>query len=144
MNQRGRKSAASLLTNVDGALDGRPEPPTDLTPMQTEIWRKVVENEASTFFNTAALQALLKEFCRHVSSAHYLSRQVENLEVRDFNPDNLKLYDKFLSMRERETKAMADKATKLRLTNQSRYTPQAAATATKNASQNAKPWEFEG
>ena len=42
MNQRGRKSAASLLTNADGAIDGRPEPPTDLTPMQTDIWRKAV------------------------------------------------------------------------------------------------------
>ena len=42
---------------------------------------------------------------------------------------NVLQYDKLLSMRDRETKAMGSLATKLRLTNQARYTPQAAATA---------------
>jgi hypothetical protein len=48
-------------------------------------------------------------------------------------------------MRDRETKALADKATKLRLTNQSRYTPGAAGTAAKKAATaEAKPWQMTG
>jgi hypothetical protein len=42
-----------------------------------------------------------------------------------------------------ETAAAADKATKLRLTNQSRYTPQAAGTAAMKAPTRGLPWEFE-
>jgi hypothetical protein len=56
--------------------------------------------------------------------------------------ETAKLLDRLTKMRDRETKAAADKATKLRLTNQSRYTPQAAGTASKNnGAANLKPWE---
>jgi hypothetical protein len=47
-------------------------------------------------------------------------------------------------MRDRETKAIADKATKLRLTNQSRYTPDRASTAAKNNLKADKPWQMTG
>jgi hypothetical protein len=49
-----------------------------------------------------------------------------------------------IKLRDRESKALGDKATKLRLTNQSRYTPGAAATAAKNASEAKKPWQMTG
>jgi hypothetical protein len=57
------------------------------------------------------------------------------------DPDVVKQYERLLKMRDRETKAAADKATKLRLTNQSRYTQRAAATAAKHASAERKPWD---
>jgi hypothetical protein len=46
--------------------------------------------------------------------------------------------------RDCETKALGDKATKLRLTNQARYTPQAAGTAAKKAGSELKPWQMAG
>jgi len=47
-----------------------------------------------------------------------------------------------LDMRDKESKRVASLATKLRLTNQSRYTPQAAATANKRSAQGGKLWQF--
>lgn len=141
MATRGRKSAASLSV-VAGTIDGRPRAPADLTSYQREVWDRTVANEAASFFKTAALQQLLKEYCRHVESAHKLAAMIQTIEQsRTLDEDDLKQYDKLLAMRDRETKAVGDKATKLRLTNQSRYTPQAAATNAKQASP-SKVWDF--
>jgi len=46
-----------------------------------------------------------------------------------------------LDMRDKESRRLASLATKLRLTNQSRYTPQAAATAAKKGG-GGKVWQF--
>lgn len=142
MADRGRKSSAALSV-VIGSIDGRPKPPADLTKFQREVWERTVANETATFFSTAALQQLLKEYCRHVESAHKLAAMIEQVEgIQSFDEDTIKAYDKLLGMRDRETKALGDKATKLRLTNQARYTPQAAATASKKAG-DRKPWQLE-
>lgn len=133
-----RKSSAALSVVV-GSIDGRPRAPSDLTDFQREVWERTVANEANTFFNTAALQQLLKEYCRHVESAHRLAEMIRTCE-QPGSSVSLEDYDRLLKMRDRETKAIGDKATKLRLTNQSRYTPQAAATASKKAT-DLKPWQ---
>jgi hypothetical protein len=142
MGQRGRTSGAALSVVAGTDIDGRPKPPSDLTEFQREVWERTVANEAADVFRTAALQQLLKEYCRHVETADRLSKQVDratdvgsNLSYQDI--------DCLLRMRDRETKALADKATKLRLTNQSRYTPGAAGTAAKKASE-SKPWQMQG
>lgn len=140
MATRGRKSSAALSVVV-GSIDGRPRPPEDLTDFQREVWERTVANEAATFFNTAALQQLLRDYCRHCQSASTLSRMIANMEAKGVaDTDEVKVYDRLLAMRDRETKAIGDKATKLRLTNQARYTPQAAATASKR-NQDLKPWQ---
>lgn len=138
-----RKSEAALSVIV-GTIDGRPRPPSDLTDAQREVWERTVANEAATFFNTAALQQMLKEYCRHVVSAGKLAKMIEVVEEsKAFDDESIKAYDKLLVMRDRETKAIGDKATKLRLTNQARYTPQAASTAAKKTAER-KPWEVAG
>ena len=143
MQQRGRKSTAAL-TIVAGSIDGRPGAPDDLTDFQREVWERTVANESAEQFRTAALQQLLKEYCRHVEAAHRLTLVVDrHLEAEQSNI-SLEDLDRLMRMRERETKALADKATKLRLTNQSRYTPGAAATAAKNSSEASKPWQMTG
>lgn len=143
MAERGRKSAASLSV-IAGSIDGRPSPPADLNKAQSEVWERTVANEAADVFKTAALQQLLKEYCRHVVSAKKLAAMIEATEqMPQMSPDDLADYDRLLKMRDRETKAIADKATKLRLTNQARYTPQAAATAAKKGTER-KPWQAAG
>jgi hypothetical protein len=142
MQQRGRKSAAALSVVVSN-IDGRPHAPDDLSPDQQVIWDKTVANEASDTFRTAALQQLLKEYCRHVDTAYRLTKQVD-LATAEGSNHSLQDVDCMLRMRDRETKALADKATKLRLTNQSRYTPGAAGTAAKKASAEKKPWQIAG
>lgn len=142
MDQRGRKSAAALSI-VAGSIDGRPPAPSDLTEGQREIWDRTVANEAADVFKTAALQQLLKEYCRHVETAARLSVQVDRATGEGSNMPMDEL-EKLLRCRDRETKALADKATKLRLTNQSRYTPGAAGTAAKNGASARKPWQAVG
>lgn len=144
MATRGRKSGAALSVVV-GSIDGRPQPPADLTKFQADVWQRTVAAEPMDQFRSAALQQLLKEYARHCEAAHILAEQIEKTKPEWLTTEEgLKRYDKLLLMRDRETKAIGDKATKLRLTNQSRYTPQAAATAAKNSSRSTKPWEMTG
>lgn len=144
MATRGRRSAASLSV-VAGSIDGRPQPPADLTKFQRELWQRTVAGEPLEQFRTATLQQLLREYVRHCEASNVLADQIDNFDPAWLvDEEGLKRFDKLLTMRDRETKAIADKATKLRLTNQSRYTPQAAATAAKNTAGKSKPWEMAG
>jgi hypothetical protein len=143
MGQRGRTSTAALSVVGGTDIDGRPKPPSDLTEFQCRVWQRTVANEAADVFGTAALQQLLKEYCRHVETADRLSKQVDRATDEGSNLSYQDI-DCLLRMRDRETKALADKATKLRLTNQSRYTPGAAGTASKNAAAAKKPWQNVG
>ena len=137
----GRKSAAALSVVVSN-IDGRPRAPHDLTEFQADVWDRTVANEAADTFRTAALQQLLKEYCRHVETADRLSKQVDRATDEGSNM-SIEELEKLLRCRDRETKALADKATKLRLTNQSRYTPGVAGTASK-AGAAKKPWQATG
>jgi hypothetical protein len=76
-----RKSAAALSV-VAGTIDGRPQPPADLSVFQKDVWRRTVASEAATFFRSAALQELLREYCRHVEAAHVLAGLIDS-----FDPD---------------------------------------------------------
>jgi len=144
MDQRGRKSSAALSVVAGTEIDGRPKAPSDLTAFQQEVWDKTVANEAADTFKTAALQQLLKEYCRHVSSAALLTEKIDSFDSQWLDTDEgLDRYTKLVRTRDCETKALADKATKLRLTNQSRYTPGAAGTAAKKSS-DKKPWQATG
>lgn len=143
MGQRGRTSGAALSVVAGTAIDGRPRAPSDMTEFQQDVWDRIVGSEAGDFFRTSASQQLLKEYCRHVESAHRVSSMVALYE-KPGAAVNIGEYEQLLRMRDRETKALADKATKLRLTNQSRYTPQAAGTAAKKATTERKPWQMQG
>jgi hypothetical protein len=143
MSQRGRKSTAALSVVAGTAIDGRPRAPESLTDGQREVWDRTVANEAADVFKTAALQQLLADYCRHVESAARVSAMIAMLEsapVQEWSSDHLDAYDKVLKMRDRETKASADKATKLRITNQSRYQPSTAAVKA-NQGAERKPWQ---
>jgi hypothetical protein len=143
MGTRGRKSAAESAIVIVGAFGTRPEPPADVTPRQAEIWRETVSSEHSEFFNTAALRALLLDYCRHRESAENVSQIINTFQAEWLkSQEGSKRYHGLLKMRDLETRAAAQIATKLRLTNQSRYTPQAAATAAKSAGSRQKPWEI--
>lgn len=136
-----RQSAAALAVVVAN-IDGRPRAPEDLTEFQRDVWARTVANEAADTFKTAALQQLLRDYCAHVETAHALTQQINLAIVVGSNID-LDDLTKLVRLRDCETKASADKATKLRLTNQARYTPQAAATAAKKGTER-KPWQAAG
>lgn len=139
----GRRSAASLAVVAGTAIDGRAAAPADLTDAQKDIWDRTITNEPADTFRTSALQQLLRLYCQHADTAARLSRQIDEA-TREGSEVDLEDVERLLKMRDRETKAVGDKATKLRLTNQSRYTPQAAGTAAKKASTERKPWQMTG
>lgn len=144
MGSRGRQSsaAASLSVVVNGDFGKALAPPDDLTKAQAAIWTETVASEAPNFFATAALRGLLKDYCRHREAAEMLSGLINELSAGDLKTaEGAKRYYSLLRMRDLETRATATVATKLRITNQARYTPQAAGTASKNASKVKKPWE---
>ena len=144
MAPRGRKSAASAeVSVVTGNFGKRPEPPVELSEDEAVIWRATVSSEAADFFGTAALRGMLSDYCRHRASADKVSEVINVFQAEWLkNADGAKRYHGLLKMRDLETRAAADKATKLRLTNQSRYTPQAASTASRSAAKGMKPWEM--
>lgn len=141
---RGRKSAEAQVV-IQGSFGLRPEPPADLSLSAAEIWRRTVASEAGDFFRTAALQSMLADYCRHSETADVLTSQIDAFDAEWLSTDDgLKRYDMLTKLRERETRAASDRATKLRLTNQSRYTPRAAEFAARKQSAESKPWQKQG
>lgn len=138
MQQPGRKSSAQLSV-IAGTIDGRPKAPAELSKEQAEVWDRVVGSEAQDFFKTAALKELLAAYCRHVVRASWLETEIAEA-MKPASELDLEDVDRLMKMAERETRAVLSIATKLRLTNQSRYTPQAAGTTAKNAG-DRKVWQ---
>lgn len=112
------------------------EPPTGLTEDQAEVWRSVVGARSADFFGEDAVP-LLEEYCRVVVMCRLLAIQIE-AGIAGGDAAELKT---LLDMRDKESRRMTSLATKLRITNQSRYTPQAAGTAAKRGA-GGKVWQF--
>lgn len=111
-------------------------PPEGLTEEQAQVWRTVVESRSADFFSEDAAP-LLEEYCRVVVMCRLLAVEIE-AGIAGGDAGALKA---LLDMRDKESRRMASLATKLRLTNQSRYTPQSAATASKKGG-GGKVWQF--
>lgn len=142
MAKRGRRSAAEMAVVVTGTFGQRPEPPEDLTEPQAEIWRKTVASEDAAFFNSAALRGLLMDYCRHRDAAESISGIINSFEPAWLkSKEGCQRYHSLLKMRDLETRAAAGMATKLRLTNQSRYVPHVAARVARDAQRGVMPWD---
>ena len=121
-----RKSAAALAV-ISPITDHRPAPPEELTDEQKAEWQAIVGRLPSGWF-ARETHGLLVAYLRHWSTCRFLSKQIEAFNSDWFAEDGgFERYSAWLALRARESKAMADLATKLRLTNQSRYMPNAAA-----------------
>lgn len=136
-----RKSAEALsvITHLPGQ---RAEVPARMTGEAAEIWREIVASKPHDWF-TADTRYLLEAYCHAVVSHRLISIGVAAY-TKEMMADakGVATYDALTRMQERQARVMASIATKLRLTQQSRYTPQAAATASKKAgSGGARPWE---
>lgn len=146
MIQRGKKSASAGAVVIEGGFSIRPDPPADLTERQAEIWRIVVASENPDFFATAVLRGLLADYCRRREAAESLSETINAVEPEEYlqSRDGIKVYAQLLRLRDMEVKGAISLATKLRLTNQSRYEKKGATTAARNerAKVVGKPWQM--
>ena len=143
MRTRGRRSAAEdAVIVIKGGFGRRPDPPPDLTKRQAEIWRETVASEPAEFLNRGAERGLLADYCRHRESSENISAIIDTFKPEWLkNGEGVKRYQILLRIRETETTAAMRMARSLRLTNQSRYVPHAAARAGLNAARGPKPWE---
>jgi hypothetical protein len=142
MRKRGRKSTAELSV-VAVAVDGyRPKPPLGLQDEEATIWRNIVSSLPGGWF-TRSNEPLLTAYCRHVATRDRLAQLVETSAPCQ-EPDNLKQWDKLLSMRERESKAALSLARAMRFTQQAQMHPRTAGRAIPDSGPklwDRKPWD---
>ena len=133
-----RKSLASLSVATEG-IPRRISPPEGLTEFQSELWVRVVNTKPIEWFGEDSAP-LLVDYVRAVEACDKLEQMVKDA-LHGGGDDDAKDLFKVLKARDSEVRRMASLAGALRLTQQSRYTPQAAATANKKAQVADKPWQ---
>jgi hypothetical protein len=130
-----RKSAASLAVVMPS--EGRPrppEPPSELTPSQAKIWVNIAATRPPDWF-VGANATLLTALVRHAATADMLAAAINQT-----GPDDRR-YSKLLLMMTRETAAVAQLASKLRLLPQNTYRSDKALP---KVASGLKPWERHG
>lgn len=127
-----RKSAESLAVVPVTALPTRLDPPEDFPLAESEVWRAVVATKPVDWFE-ADSTPLLAEYCRAKVMCDRLAGRIDHCSDEELKD--------LLVMRDREAKRLAVLGVKLRLTQQSRYTPKSAQTANKAPSA-GKVWGF--
>ena len=138
--KRGRKSQSSLSVISRNGIEAiaRPEAPDNLTEEQAAEWKAIVNRMPADWF-TRESHPLLAQYCRHAVTALRVSQLINQEEQSDeFNVND---YDQLLRMQARESNILACLATKLRLSQQAKYTTKAAGTASNNTGAGPKPWE---
>lgn len=118
--------------------------PAYLTKEQAAIWREIIATKPADWFD-ADSAPLLAAYVRAVASCNRLARIVDDFErSRRFDSDALRAYSAALTAQERASKVLISLATKMRLTQQSRYRADEAERRNRNAPKAVKkPWETE-
>ena len=129
------------LSVVPVSLAVRLAPPVDLTPEQAALWVTTVDSKPVEWFGEDTAP-LLAEYVRAAAMCNALERQLQAVMATGDPVDTALLMKGFLDMRDKESKRLLSIATKLRLTQQSRYTPKAANTANNRVGAGAKPWQY--
>ena len=89
---------------------------------------------------------MLSSYCRHVARERALGKLIDQFQM-DWckKAGGSEKLDKLLSMAERETRSIMALARSMRLTHQSRYKAETAATRTRAMDPDWKPpWEYAG
>jgi hypothetical protein len=116
-------------------LPERPEPLPHLTDDEAAIWREVVATKPADWFMRDS-QPVLGSYCQAVVMHRALMKRWHDLPV----DAEVKAFKSLVDLINKTANLAAQLAGKLRLTQQSRYTPQAANTASKKSGP-VRPWE---
>lgn len=129
-----RKSVAALSV-VRASPAELPPAPDDLSDAEVCLWRDIVESKPADWFGPDSLP-ILKEYVRAVSACDLLAAKLSAaLDGLDAG-----LVKFLLDMRDKEARRAASLATKLRLTQQSRYGARSADRADQRAG-GKRPWQ---
>lgn len=138
MQQRGRKSISSL--EVITPLPTRMlEPPSDLNAEEASVWARTAATKPLDWWD-AGSAPLLAQFSRaKVQSDKIAALMNASMAILSTDPEELGRYDKLQKVQNRLSSELANLATKMRLTQQSRYNAKSGDTASRRAS-GARPW----
>lgn len=130
-----RPSAAALSIHRPPPPDGHEPAPEDLSEVERALWVEIVESKPADWFG-ADSRPILKEYVRATVACDRLAEKVNKaLEGSDVRETKV-----LLDLRDREARRVASLATKLRLTQQSRYGARSAARADARAP-GKRPWQ---
>ena len=141
MTQRGRKSLDAVISTITPIFTERRLPaPAGLSQPEKDIWLDVVnDSPASAFTKTHA--PLLELYCKHIIRGRILDAEINKFPAEALShPEGIKHYNKLSLMAERESRAAASLATRLRITRQS-VDSKIVANALVNQPKSKKPWE---
>lgn len=126
MKQRGRKGRLGDGAEPEETPADRPDPPAGMSEEMAAVWRHVVTTEAAGWFTARARQQLLGMYAAHVVEVGLLTERIQYTwaQGKDNQGTDYQSLDILGRMRDRETKAAANLATKLRLTPQAQEPPQ--------------------
>lgn len=143
MIQRGRRGVAALTAPAPAGvvtLLQRPEPPLELTPEQSDVWRQIVDGLPADWFPRETWP-LLCQYCRHAIEARRLGQLIDQTCAL---PDlDVAAYGELLKMQRQETGALKVLAASMRLAQQSSRSDDTAKTAKRGGRMVARPWESE-
>lgn len=138
MKQRGRKSAAKLAV-VAPKVDDRPEAPDTLLDAEKTLFNAITASRSPGFFDAAAVDSLT-EYVRLKTAVELMATQINDFDDAWLNTDEgVKRMKTLEAIRDQKQARMIQYATKLRLTNQSRYVPDKAINRPKKAP--GKVWQ---
>jgi hypothetical protein len=147
MKRGGKTSRAEIETTNLVVIDSgkkRPQAPEDLTDEQKALWRRVVDDEPLDQFSTEATQGMLKDYILQRYEADRITLTINAFPSEGMrNKNGIKHYENLIRVRDRCIGRASSLATKLRLTNQSRYTALSSATASRTTLRGEKPWQWD-
>lgn len=116
-------------------------PPSELSDAQAIVWIDAVASMPGDWLTRGSFPVLI-EYCRHVCRARLLEMQISKFEIEWSKVEGgLERLDKFLSMAERETRALSACARALRLTPQAQMHPKTAGRRSNENRTGKRPWQ---
>jgi hypothetical protein len=130
------KKSAAALSIVRPAKPGQlPQAPETLDAAGRALWTEIVESKPADWFGPDSLP-ILEEYVQAVGMCRHLAGMVD----RAMGAGDDDLLKQRLDMRDKESRRAVSLATKMRLTQQSRYGARDAERADRKA-KGARPWQ---
>lgn len=136
MGKRGPISSAALEVARPALVETmhRPDAPYDLTDEQSEEWWAVVNRMPADWFPRET-HGLLAQYCRHIVAARRVAQLITEIETGEGLLD-IPRYDRLMKMQDREGRAMAALASRMRINQQATRSDK-----TRKPIEGKKPWQ---
>lgn len=115
-------------------------PPEHLCPAEAAIWREVVDSKPADWFDGPAAQ-MLSIYCQTVADYDDIRRQLREISPKCRETESG--FERYMALHRLQDQKLGRSqllATKMRLTIQSRYRADKAATENDKAAPGARPW----